>query len=213
MAYSTAGTRPGKRRGIDTSVTRDRVLEAAEDLILSGGFTHATVTELAEKADVSRATVFSRFGSKLGVLEALSVRCAGGPQMRAIREAVALPDPAEAVLATIAASSDHWELQGHILLTLKAVAELEPGAIALVDDQRRDQRDSMKHIVRGLERENRLQGLSREQAVAALHMVTSVESFMELRRNGALSLAATKRVLTSMATGLFDLMPRSDGQK
>ena len=32
MAYSTAGTRPGKRRGIDTSVTRDRVLEAAEDL-------------------------------------------------------------------------------------------------------------------------------------------------------------------------------------
>jgi AcrR family transcriptional regulator len=204
MAYSTAG----KRRGIDTSVTRDRVLEAAEELILSGGFTQATVTELAEKADVSRATVFSRFGSKLGVLEALSVRCAGGPQMRAIREAVALPDPAEAVLATIAASSDHWELQGHILLTLKAVAELEPGAIALIDDQRRDQRDSMKHIVRGLEQEGRLNGLEREQAVAALHMITSVESFMELRRNAALPLTATKRVLTSMATGLLDLAPR-----
>jgi AcrR family transcriptional regulator len=204
MAYSTAG----KRRGIDTSVTRDRVLEAAEELILSGGFTQATVTELAEKADVSRATVFSRFGSKLGVLEALSVRCAGGPQMRAIREAVALPDPAEAVLATIAASSDHWELQGHILLTLKAVAELEPGAITLIDDQRRDQRDSMKHIVRGLEREGRLNGLAREQAVAALHMITSVESFMELRRNAALPLTATKRVLTSMATGLLDLAPR-----
>jgi AcrR family transcriptional regulator len=172
------------------------------------GFTQATVTELAEQADVSRATVFSRFGSKLGVLEALAVRCAGGPQMRAIREAVALPDPAEAVLATIAASSEHWELQGHILLTLKAVAELEPGAIALIDDQRRDQRDSVKQIVRGLEREDRLNGLSREQAVAALHMITSVESFMELRRNAALSLPATKRVLTSMATGLLDLTPR-----
>ena len=201
MAYSAVG----KKRGIDTSITRDRVLDAAEELILSGGFAQATVTELADKADVSRATVFSRFGSKLGVLEALSVRCAGGPEMRSIREAVALPDPAEAVLGIIAASSDLWELQGHILLTLKAVAELEPGAIALIDEQRRDQRDSLKHVVRGLEREGRLNGVSREQAVAALHMITSVESFMELRRNAGLSLGATKRVLAAMATGLFDL--------
>jgi AcrR family transcriptional regulator len=201
VAYSAVG----KKRGIDSSITRDRVLDAAEELILSGGFAQATVTELAEKADVSRATVFSRFGSKLGVLEALSVRCAGGPEMRSIREAVALPDPAEAALGIIAASSDLWELQGHILLTLKAVAELEPGAIALIDEQRRDQRDSLKLVVRGLGREGRLNGVSRDQAVAALHMITSVESFMELRRNAGLSLAATKRVLAAMATGLFDL--------
>jgi AcrR family transcriptional regulator len=204
VAYSAVG----KKRGIDTSITRDRVLEAAEELILSGGFAQATVTELAEKADVSRATVFSRFGSKLGVLEALSVRCAGGPEMRAIRQAVALPDPAEAVLGIIAASSDLWELQGHILLTLQAVAELEPGAIGLIDEQRRDQRDSLKQVVRGLEREGRLNGVSREQAVAALHMITSVESFMELRRNAGLSLVATKRVLTAMASGLLDLGKR-----
>jgi AcrR family transcriptional regulator len=198
----------GRKRGIDTSVSRDKVLEAAEDLILSGGFAQATVSELAEKADVSRATVFSRFGSKLGVLEALSVRCAGGPQMRAIRAAVAIPDPVDSVLAVIAAGCEHWELQGHILLTLKAVSELEPGAIALIDEQRVDQRESMEQIVRGLEREDRLCGMSRAQAVAALHLVTSVESFMELRRNAGLSLAATKKVLTNMATGLFDLTAR-----
>jgi AcrR family transcriptional regulator len=83
-------TPASRRRGIDTSVTRDRVLEAAEEMILSGVFAPATVTELAERADVSRATVFSRFGSKLGVLEALAVRCAGGPEMRAIRAAAAV---------------------------------------------------------------------------------------------------------------------------
>ncbi len=204
MAYAAVG----RKRGIDTSVSRDKVLEAAENLILSGGFAQATVSELAEKADVSRATVFSRFGSKLGVLEALSVRCAGGPQMRAIRAAVAIPDPVESVLAMIVAGCEHWELQGHILLTLKAVSELEPGAIALVDEQRRDQRESMEQIVRGLEREDRLNGLTRTQAVAALHLVTSVESFMELRRNAGLSLAATKKVLTKMAASLLDLAPR-----
>jgi AcrR family transcriptional regulator len=204
VAYSTVG----KRRGIDTSVTRDRVLEAAEELILAGEFSQATVTELAEKADVSRATVFSRFGSKLGVVQALSVRCAGGPEMRAIREAIALPDPAAAVRAAISASCELWELQGHILLTLKAIAELEPGAIDLIDEQRRDQRESITRIVRGLEREGRLRGVQRDQAVGALHMITSVESFMELRRNAGLSLPATKRVLTTLATGLFDLAPR-----
>lgn len=197
-----------KRRGIDSSISRDRVLEAAEELILAGQFAQATVTELAEKADVARATVFSRFGSKLGVLQALSVRCAGGPEMRAIRTAVAIPDPSRAALGIIDAGSDLWEVQGHILLTLKAVAELEPGVIALIDEQRRDQRESIRHIVRGLEREGRTGDLTRDQAVAALHLITSVESFMELRRNAGLSLAATKRVLTTMATGLFDLSPR-----
>lgn len=203
MNYSV-GT---KRRGIDTSITRDRVLEAAEELIMSGGFAPATVTELADRAGVSRATVFSRFGSKLGVLEALAVRCSGGPQMRAIREAVAMEDPAEAVLATVAASAELWERQGHILLTLKAVSELEPGAIALIDDQRRDQREGMERLARGLERDGRLGELTRAQGAAALHMITSVESFMELRRNAGLSLAATKRVEGAMAAGLFDLEP------
>jgi hypothetical protein len=39
-------------------------------------------------------------------------------------------------------------------------------------------------------------------------MITSVESFMELRRNAGLSLPAVKRVLGQMAEGLFDLAPR-----
>jgi hypothetical protein len=91
---------------------------------------------------------------------------------------------------------------------MKAVSELEPGAIQLIDDQRRDQSESMKHLARVLERAARLRGMSRAQAAASLHVITSVESFMELRRNWGLSLAATKEVLRSMAEGLFDLEPR-----
>jgi AcrR family transcriptional regulator len=193
-----------KRRGIDASITHDRVMEAAEDLILGGEFAQATVTELAEKAGVSRATVFSRFGSKLGVLEALAVRCAGGPQMRAIRQAIALDDADAVVPALVEAACNHWELQGHILLTLKAVSELEPGAITLIDEQREDQHHGMETVVRTLERAGRTGDVPRAQLVAALHLVTSVESFMELRRNAGLSLNATKRVLTRMALGLFE---------
>ena len=194
-----------KRRGIDPSATRDRVLEAAEDLITSGDFAQATVADLADKAGVARATVFSRFGSKLGVLESLAVRCSGGPTMRAIYDAVAVEDPVASLRALVIAACDHWELQGHILLTLKAVAELEPGAIELIDNQRKEQRGSLEHIARGLGRQGRLRNLTAAQAASALHLVTSVESFMELRRNAGLSLAATKKVLMALIEGLVDL--------
>jgi TetR/AcrR family mexXY operon transcriptional repressor len=200
MAYSAVT----RRRGIDSSVTRQRVLDATEELIVAGGFAQATVAELADRARVSRATVFSHFGSKFGILEALAVRCAGGPQMRAIRAAVAIDDADTVLPAVVTASCEHWERQGHILLTLKAVAELEADASALVDNQRRDQRESMERIVATMERAGRLGDLPRAQAVAALHLVTSVESFMELRREAGLSLPATKRVLTAMAVGLFE---------
>jgi hypothetical protein len=59
--------------------------------------TRRPMKDLARRAGVSRATVFSRFGSKLGVLEALTVRCAGGPEMRAIKSALAIEDPVEAL--------------------------------------------------------------------------------------------------------------------
>jgi hypothetical protein len=139
------------------------------------------------------------------VLETLAVRCSGGPTMQAIRQAVALEDPVAAVRALVPASADHWELQGHILLTIKAIAELEPGAIEMVDDQRKDQRESMEDLARRLDAAGRLGELNRAQAASALHLVTSVESFMELRRNAGLSLSATKKVLVAMVEGLFDL--------
>jgi len=201
VAYSPVA----KKRGIDTSATRDRVLEAAEELIMSGDFAQATVADLADRAGVARATVFSRFGSKLGVLETLAVRCSGGPTMRAIHDAVAIEDPVASLRALVIAASDHWELQGHILLTLKAVSELEPGAIELIEAQRKEQRESMEHIARGLGRQGRLHDLTPAQAAAALHLITSVESFMELRRNAGMSLVATKKVLMALAEGLVDL--------
>src|SRR5262249_23578186 len=125
--------------------------------------------------------------------------------MRAIYAAIAIEDPIEAVRAIIDAASNHWELQGHILLTLKAVTELEPGVVELIDLQRREQRESMEHLARGLKGARHLCGLSVDEAASALHLATSVESFMELRRNAGLSLNATKKVLHAMVDRTFDL--------
>src|ERR671914_934105 len=101
-----------RRRRTPESV--NRVLKAAERLIRADAFHTATMDELAAAAGVSRATVFNRFGSKLGVLQALFTRAMEGPEMDAIREALELEDPVASLEHVIAAACAIWESQGYI---------------------------------------------------------------------------------------------------
>src|SRR5262249_27923678 len=180
--------------------TVGRVLDAAAALVAEDGFHTATMDDLARRAGVARATVFARFGSKLGVLEALSLRCAGGPEMRAVREAQAVEDPVAAVDALLAAGCDLWEKEGHIMVQLKAIVVLEPDASAIIDPQYDDQRRGMEALARGLQRAGRLrEGWSVTRATAALHALTSVETFMLLRRDHGLSLAKVKQTIVELS--------------
>jgi AcrR family transcriptional regulator len=119
-------------------------------VVAEDAFHTATMDDLARRAGVARATAFSRFGSKLGVLEALSPRCAGGPEMRALREAQAVEDPVAAVDALLKAGCDLWEKEGYIMVQLKAIVVLEPDASAIIDAQYDDQRTGMEALARGL---------------------------------------------------------------
>jgi AcrR family transcriptional regulator len=199
-------TSPNGRKA--SARTIERVLDAAADLVEEDAFHTATMDDLAARAGVSRATVFSRFGSKVGVLEALSTRCAGSPEMRAIREAHAIEDPVEAVDAIIEAACNHWEKQGFILIQLKAIVVLEPEASALIEAQQKEQSEGMADIARGLANVGRLaDGWSQPTAAAALHALTSVETFLQLRREHGLSLAKVKATLHRLAQGLIAAKP------
>src|SRR5262245_32170851 len=197
--------RYASRRGSPaSSQTIERVLDAAADLVAEDQFHTATMDDLAQRAGVARATVFSRFGSKLGVLEALSLRCAGGPEMRALREAQAVEDPVAALDALLLAGCDLWEKEGYIMVQLKAIAVLEPDASTIIDTQYDDQRRGMESLARGLQKAGRLrQGWSVARATAALHALTSVESFMLLRRVHGLPLAKVKGTIVDLSRSLF----------
>jgi AcrR family transcriptional regulator len=180
----------------------ERVLDAADELVRADAFHLATMDELARRAGVSRATVFSRFGSKLGVLEALSVRCEGGPEMLALRTALGLDDPVEALEATIAATCALWETQGAILGQLKAIVVLEPDASALIAAQREDQRQSLTQLTARLARGPGLRAdVTRPRAVATLHMLTSLESYRELR--SSLSEGQARDTIVALARTLL----------
>jgi AcrR family transcriptional regulator len=188
------------RGSASAAQTTERVLDAAAGLVAEDAFHTATMDDLARRAGVARATVFSRFGSKLGVLEALSLRCAGGPEMRAIREAQAVADPVPAVDALLLAGCDLWEKEGYIMVQLKAIVVLEPDASAIIDAQYDDQRRGMEALARGLQQAGRLhEGWSVARAAAALHALSSVETFMLLRRDHGLPLAKVKQTIIELS--------------
>jgi AcrR family transcriptional regulator len=184
--------------------TVDRVLEAADRLIREGTFHAATMDEVAGAAGVSRATVFNRFGSKLGVLEALFTRGMEGPEMAAIQKALALEDPVAALDAAVEAGCAIWEAYGFVHLQLQAVGVLEPDAAALVDQQRAEQRADLERLTRRLAKADRLRpGLSQARATATLHTLTSLESFLWLRQGYGLSLRQTRETLAELARTLL----------
>lgn len=51
--------------------SREAILAAAKDLFAARGLSDVTMADIAEAADVSRATVFNQFGSKASVLDAI----------------------------------------------------------------------------------------------------------------------------------------------
>src|SRR5918992_741895 len=161
-------TRPyarGRRRAGAESI--DRVLEAAERLMREDEFHSATMEELAAAAGVSRATVFNRFGSKLGVLQALFTRAMEGPQMDAIRKALEIEDPVAALEAVIGASCAIWDSEGYIHEQLQAIVVLEPGASALIDQLKHEQRADLQGLVRRL---SKARGLREELSTVAAGM-------------------------------------------
>jgi TetR/AcrR family transcriptional regulator, regulator of autoinduction and epiphytic fitness len=67
MAGDVKTTRPqaGDLRQAQVELTRQRVLEAARRLLVSGGYSQVTMQELAVEAGVAYQTLFKRFGNKV----------------------------------------------------------------------------------------------------------------------------------------------------
>jgi AcrR family transcriptional regulator len=193
-------------RGRGSPESVDRVLDAAAQLIEEDAFHTATMEALAATAGVSRATVFNRFGSKLGVLQALFTRGMEGSEMQAIQQALAIQNPGAALRAVIEAACEIWEAYGSVHLQLQAISVLEPEATVLVDEQREQQRAEIEELTKRLAKAGMLRsGVSQTRVTATLHMLTSLETFVWLRRTYGLSLRQTRDTIAELAGAVVRL--------
>ncbi|MFO0818611.1 MAG: TetR/AcrR family transcriptional regulator [Pirellulales bacterium] len=59
-------------RTVAANTTREKILQAALEVFLDVGFERANLEKVAARAGVTKPTVYSHFGSKIGLLEAVA---------------------------------------------------------------------------------------------------------------------------------------------
>lgn len=195
--------RPGRRSGASTK-TRAAILEAVHSLLGEGAFHQATVEDVARRAGVARATVYQHFRSRLGLVDAMCETFDANPNLIALRESVVFDEPAEALDRSIASLSKFWATEEAILQQLYGVAAIDDAARDLVQRQVNDRRNELTRLVGHLRGAGLLsKTITDKTALAHLLVLTSFETFEELRRRAAMTERKTIEFLQRTAHALL----------
>lgn len=194
------------RRAEGVRGTRTAILEAARRLMADEGFLDLSVERVAASADVSRATVYHHFGSKLGVVEALMTRVEEEGGFERLLEARQVPEAGGALAAFLRALPAFWLAAEPVFRNLYALAAVDSEVRRMVRRKDHARRGVVADLVQRLESEGRLaQGLSPARARALLMAVTEFGTTAVLAREGlsaeeagAMLVALADRALTGL---------------
>jgi AcrR family transcriptional regulator len=154
-------------------------------MLSEGAFHEASVEQVADRAGVSRATVYQHFASRLELVDTVCDVMGVNPALVEIRKAVRLPDAVEALRRVLANSVRFWSTEGPVVRELYGIAAADAAARAFVDRQYADRRGELGRLAEGLARSGRLApGVSKRDALVTLLLLTSFGTYSELREAG-----------------------------
>ena len=182
-----------RRRPERSTETRARIMGAVRELLTEGRFHSSTVEEVADRAGISRATLYQHFRSRLELVDAMCETFDANPALLTLRGVVELAEADVSLDETIANTVQFWSSEDAILQQLYGVVAIDPAAKDLVDRQYADRRSELERLARNLRRAGRLRaGTNERRALSILLVLTSYETFRELRRAGLSDREVTK---------------------
>jgi AcrR family transcriptional regulator len=189
------------QRQIARDLTRARILDAARQLLADEAPRDLSMEAVAQRADVSRLTIYYHFGSRAGLLEALFDYLAARGNMQRMADVFQTPNPSEAVDQMVSTFVGFWEADPSVIRRLRAMAvldqEIDKGIRAR--DARRLQ--SAQEILKRANLAKR-QEVHPTHAANALGMLTSFEAYDALSRGG-LSSEQIVAILRSLAQSVL----------
>lgn len=176
-------------RELAAQQTRRAVLAAAQSLFVARGYVGTTVDQIAERAAVSKPTVFASGGSKRSLLKDLYDRSLAGDgpltvEHQPFAEALDEPDPARSLrryARNVAGLQERHADLDEVLRTAASTDEELRDLWRTSEDQRRKEASS---VVDALMRRGALKpGLERKTASDILWVLTSSDIFSRLVRS------------------------------
>jgi len=176
------------RRQAEAGRTRSRILAAARDLVSELGL-EASVGQMAERAGVSRITIYNQFGSKSGLLEALSTQdrpaSADGPP------GDPGADPSDELRLRIEQACAAWATDPRLYRQL----------VARTQSERSDQDHALAEL---LAAHDRLRpGCSIKEAEDVIGILTSFPVFDRLHKEGRRAPSAVAEILIRMTSAVI----------
>jgi AcrR family transcriptional regulator len=177
------------RRERMAAETRSDILEAARRLFAERGYAATSVGDIAREAGVAVQTIYSRLGSKRGMLMALVdliEQEAGRPQ--AAERVFAAKTPEAVLRASIQLTRGFQERCGDVIGALFTAAGAEEDLAAVVADGRSRHRQGARLTIERIAAMGGLRdGLRPEWAAALFTAATSYESWHELVHDHGIS--------------------------
>ena len=115
-----------EQRRAGAGSNRERIVAAGRELLaVPGGFGGFSMEAVARRADVSRLTVYYRFGSKAGLLEAIFNDLAARGGMDRLASAFAQPNGLDALREFVAVFGRFWNSDRLVIRRVRALAALD----------------------------------------------------------------------------------------
>ncbi len=167
------------QRQVATEQTRARILAAARELLLtSDAFSGFSIDAVARQADVARMTVYHQFGSKIGLLEALSDSLAAHGGMDQLANTFHQTDPLKALDEFTAVFSRFWQSDRLVTRRLRALSTLDPDFEKVVKARDERRREGLRVIIlRIVEKYGKPAPEAIDEVVNILFTLLSFETF------------------------------------
>ncbi len=198
---STTPKRPYRQRlrAESSALTRQRIIEAARQVLTTRPFHGFNISEVAEQARVVRSTIYTVFGSREGLLRAVAQDMSERGGWQRMREAFRDPDAWQAIRRNIEEGTKMAASEHSVALAITVLAAVDPDAAVVAAEMDEARLWGLRDLARRLDEQGYLRPeLSQDEAVDILWAVSSWHTFDQLYTGRRLSVDAVTDRLTAM---------------
>jgi AcrR family transcriptional regulator len=193
-------------RVVAATKTRARIISAAAAILSTAeGIRGFSLQAVADKAGVTRLTVYNQFGSRRALLEAVFDDMAARGGLHRIPAVMAGTDPQAGLLSVIAIFCDFWSFDPDALDPLHAAGASDPEFGVSVRERNERRRRLISVLVRRMAKDGKLRPIVVGDLIDVLFALTSFPFFLQLTAGGR-----TAEAVCSLIQGLaMDAMRRA----